>query len=1459
MSNLIWTLAAVNRMGLPALPHDLLLHIYSLLDVADALALSRTCRSLHGFTESRAAWLTLTRTLAFSRAVALPAEKQLTTIPADLTTDEMRAVVQQTTKLANNLSLPNPALSHIGSLALPEAATVVHSTLLPGGRFLLTAQHGGTFACWDLAITEPVSSSQPPSFPRRRSMRTQTNSVDGIDVEMGSESDNDMHPEYDTPTPGDELRRPRCVAAWETKAEYVEFAYDLVPGGVLVALMVAVQVGHNPPILKRDMYVVRIDLPTSITPVPVPPGQYPGPPNPFSFSTTASLFAGRHHGLSFIAHSPLRQPVFIYTTFINASGHAGILGDIPDTMVVFILLFDPNAPSTPTPSLSPQSSLVHPIRCASSLVHCGFKVAPGMRYTALSTSTHVLLYAESTHKTITRRIEVQSLRKRWAASTIPITTPIQCIDLGIKALGTPRSRDFVGSPGTEGASLYTTVRVMLRKANPKWLLQELTNGSSEALDAKVHRRRGRRSGSARKKGVPETVCALGLSVDVEDRRADIFRGLVLGAHDVAPDSEDEPDDSEDEDVGTSTGSALGSRLAPGNILSTQADDYSLPTPSQSSLLEPIQVGASSSSSSSSPPSNPVLPLRRPFRRICRVRYKRTIFPAHVNYAHELAGMGSFGRYAAWIEGDGVPEEVDWQKESLRVVVSPLMRETGAEEYPELANVEPDKAETALRQSAGSSARVLNVPSVFQPKLNMVSCLAFEDAAGVLALSTIEGQATYSGVPVYEMICKSVAVMRRRSDSWLNATQILKVAGFDKPQRTRVLEREVQKGEHEKVQGGYGKYQGAQTFTQTAKYHLELVYITGTWVPLDRGMQLAQQYHVENMLRPIIDFTPAASSPPLAPKHLTAPAARARPKESPDLEPEPKVTPAPVAESHPPRGSEDGSLTDSPSEVSESSRTPSPLLTDARPSERNGQNGHHRSASGLELPHSQPAESHSQTHSQPALFNTDTRKDNSAGPRYADIMLEYFISDTNQIPSVLVSPPPDFEPDVPIDDDGHTALHWACAMGRIRVVKLLLSAGADIFKENKSGQTPLMRSVMFANNYDVRKFPELYELLHRSTLNVDNFNRTVFHHIVDVAMSKGKAHAARYYMETLLSRLSDFPDELADVINFQDDDGETALTMAARCRSKRLVKILLDHGADPKIANRDGKTTEDYIFEDERFRLSPSIAPAAPQPALELAPQLHYSKTAQRTTTKATAEAATLMASLAAAFDAELVSKERDLAQAHALLTNIQGEILESQRAVNVLKTQGQGLEEAERELKILEEELRAKMGTRYRLGWEKWLRDEEARDKAWKTEQAQSSSQSQPSNPSSEHAPLPTLTIDLSELYTPPPKGTSIAEACDALRAEIGKLRTRQHELFDEFVRQQADSGTSGRMAEYRRLISAAAGGVPTQEVDSVVPMLLEQLESEEATLNVAWASQSQGSARPPNAGLNTGAARGTS
>jgi hypothetical protein len=68
-------------------------------------------------------------------------------------------------------------------------------------------------------------------------------------------------------------------------------------------------------------------------------------------------------------------------------------------------------------------------------------------------------------------------------------------------------------------------------------------------------------------------------------------------------------------------------------------------------------------------------------------------------------------------------------------------------------------------------------------------------------------AVYSGVPVYEMMCRNVAVMRRQKDSFLNATQVLKVAQIDKGKRTKILEKEILNRDHEKVQGGYGKYQG----------------------------------------------------------------------------------------------------------------------------------------------------------------------------------------------------------------------------------------------------------------------------------------------------------------------------------------------------------------------------------------------------------------------------------------------------------------------------------------------------------------------------------------------------------------------------------------------------------------------------------------------------------------------------
>lgn len=85
-----------------------------------------------------------------------------------------------------------------------------------------------------------------------------------------------------------------------------------------------------------------------------------------------------------------------------------------------------------------------------------------------------------------------------------------------------------------------------------------------------------------------------------------------------------------------------------------------------------------------------------------------------------------------------------------------------------------------------------------------------------------------------MEVNGIAVMRRRNDAWLNATQILKVAGVDKGKRTKILEKEIQTGEHEKVQGGYGKYQG-------------------TWIKFERGVEVCRLYGVEEALRPLLTY------------------------------------------------------------------------------------------------------------------------------------------------------------------------------------------------------------------------------------------------------------------------------------------------------------------------------------------------------------------------------------------------------------------------------------------------------------------------------------------------------------------------------------------------------------------------------------------------------------------------------
>src|SRR4051812_34788600 len=133
-------------------------------------------------------------------------------------------------------------------------------------------------------------------------------------------------------------------------------------------------------------------------------------------------------------------------------------------------------------------------------------------------------------------------------------------------------------------------------------------------------------------------------------------------------------------------------------------------------------------------------------------------------------------------------------------------------------------------------------------------------------------------------------MRRRSDDWINATHILKIAGFDKPARTRILEREVQKGVHEKIQGGYGKYQGWCKSSLVFSGNV-LICDIGTWVPLTDGRALAEKNGILRKLSKIFDFVPGDRSPPPAQNHPPPPPNRQK-TQKPPVQPR-----KPVSQSH----------------------------------------------------------------------------------------------------------------------------------------------------------------------------------------------------------------------------------------------------------------------------------------------------------------------------------------------------------------------------------------------------------------------------------------------------------------------------------------------------------------------------------------------------------------------------------
>ena len=429
--------------------------------------------------------------------------------------------------------------------------------------------------------------------------------------------------------------------------------------------------------------------------------------------------------------------------------------------------------------------------------------------------------------------------------------------------------------------------------------------------------------------------------------------------------------------------------------------------------------------------------------------------------------------------------------------------------------------------------------------------------------------------MYEMEVNGVACMRRRSDGWLNATQILKVAGVDKGKRTKVLEKEILTGDHEKVQGGYGKYQG-------------------TWISYSRGREFCRQYGVEDVLLPLLEYdlngdgTNAGQTQETPTKEQAMAANRKKfynagadnransqlshgtffsnisPMSSVALAAMNKAarlnSPGPNR-GRPPSGlarrqsHTQGGVPNASQQslVSENSFT-GDMAVDSGYGTQNGvpvyrgeqeppRKRMRQSQDDIMIPHpslpvdvsmrsatpTEPNESFlysQQTYAdtfdgedpitQPPLPAPTSLQGEEKKVLLLDLFADQSRTDYSSHPALTQLMADDYN--IPLDASANTALHWAATLARVPLLRLLLSKGANMWRGNAAGQSALISAVLVNNCWEHSCFPDLLELLGPLIEVRDAQGRTILHHIAVACGIKGRAPSSKYYLEALLEFL-----------------------------------------------------------------------------------------------------------------------------------------------------------------------------------------------------------------------------------------------------------------------------------------------------------------------------------------------------
>lgn len=449
--------------------------------------------------------------------------------------------------------------------------------------------------------------------------------------------------------------------------------------------------------------------------------------------------------------------------------------------------------------------------------------------------------------------------------------------------------------------------------------------------------------------------------------------------------------------------------------------------------------------------------------------------------------------------------------------------------------------------------------------------------------------------------------------------------------------------------------------------------------------------------------------------------------------------------------------------------------------------------------------------------------------YGDTLLDYFVlASDDEAPGGLEPPlppipPPGYPPDRVIDDLGHTAVHWAAAMGDLPVVRIFLERHADIAARNIRGETPLIRAVIFTNNYEKGIMSQLLELLKDTICIQDNFNGTILHHVAATTHSHSRKKSARYYLDVLLNRLSQLlpPHEFSNFLNARDLKGDTALHIVARNNARKCVRTLLGRGAVGDLRNNDRETADQLIHlaraaRHEDYALASSspaqgliltngYASARPSAhALITQPLPNYTTVAARSFSSSFGPLVSGKGlQIALALDSEVQDKDTDIAEAQRLLQNAeQDRQLVRQKTFTLMTTMHVGEDEQELDDLTCEHvDLRA-----VALSYLEQTQHRSLHSEVLAKEQR-----------------LPAAAYQPQTNGMTSPSEDSVKEKCQ-LAMELAVQQDARKEWVNAVVHAQATAGMSYRGESCKQLIASLAG-VGHDEVVGLVPELLEELE----------------------------------